>query len=237
MRMRIPRHPLIWTVVAGVIGLPGLLEDIGTWEKWLTMEGWEPWRYWSVSAGVLIAILAWRSTVERWLAKMPYFSDSSTLKEDNHVVQQLLDQIDRRDREIDNLRRRLAPEGSQEANHPTIPIDGGDVRQARQHTPRQLTALVTGKMDIEAERLVAPYIGMDMILSVKVQNVTDFRTNYKVDVKSEDGVSIELTYEKDNERTSRLEVERLTRGETVKVRGKVSAIYENMLFLNECVVL
>ena len=195
--MRIPKHPLFWTVVAGVVGLPGLLDDIGTWEKWLTMEGWKPWRYWSVFTGALIIVLAWRSTVERWFAKIAFFSGDSTLKEDSGSVRQLLDSIDRKDREIEALRKELGSRKLQESDQSVYSIDEAGLHRGLQRTPKQLTALVAGKMDIEAKRLSEPYIGMDMVLRAKVADVIGYHREYVIEATSEDGTGLSLTCEKD----------------------------------------
>ena len=56
--MRIPILYFI-SLVGVIIGVPGLLDDIVVWRSWLTVEGWETWRYFSVYGGGAIAILPW----------------------------------------------------------------------------------------------------------------------------------------------------------------------------------
>ena len=41
-----------------IVGIPGLLDDIKTWQLWIKMNGWEWWNYLLVSIGLLLVLNA-----------------------------------------------------------------------------------------------------------------------------------------------------------------------------------
>ena len=235
--MRFSGRPLLWwTLVGSAVSLPGLLDDIETWEKWLSMEGWESWRYFSVFGGAMIIILAWRSTVERWLAGMPVLNEVLGLQaDDGQTKEKLREKITQRDLEIARLQGVISAHQSSTDVSDTVEVPADVPLISSQRTPKQLVGLVNDEMmDIEVDRVTKRFLGTEMLVRASVRDVVDYYDSYKVTAQSEDGVRLRMEFSKGKDLEPLAEVEGLVKQETILVRGRVRSIIPQCLFLEQC---
>lgn len=100
-------------------------------------------------------------------------------------------------------------------------------------SPDDLMRIYRDHTNVQAEKLVAPYLGGTMQVSGEVYNVSELVGRYRVSMRSSDEAQYGLLF-MDFPAEVQDEVLRLVRGDTIEIRGCLAAVEEYDLTLQDC---
>jgi hypothetical protein len=114
---------------------------------------------------------------------------------------------------------------------PTAPASalGDDIHR----TPEELWAMFDGLTDMQAQRLIAPFIGRPMVIADFVRSVTPWRSSWATVYAQRELRQIALHFT-DTKWLPTLEA--LKMGDAIVVRGEIEIITAQSLWLDNCVI-
>ena len=251
----------VGTVIGLVIGLPGTLEDIETWSKWLAIDGWQWWNYSLIVLGLSVILWGWYPTtimnapkicnaiygksLSLARAKIPFWVVSLLLIATVGLWVAIDAVVFNREEAVVS-RVVKAPKEKKLDTKPVQSIQKAEEFVVSGEAPRiytvrkseDLIKSVTGLTSIEADRVVEPHIGKWLKVEGSINDISlskfseDFY--YILNIGHPlDRTHVVLFFEKSWGPT----IETMQRGDWISAEGKINSIDNRSIMLKQCELL